>query len=524
MDTRLDASRLESLLESAKVLSSSLKLEEQLSHLLRTVMGRLLVTKAVVAVGPRSALRVANSRGVPGLKSGDPFDDEKAQARGLVIGRPIGDEDAPLGHIWVGNPGRGQLDDDEREFFIALLGLAGTSISNAQAHAEVIRSNQELRALIDLGRGLTQTVEPESVAQLLMLTISGRFGVRRHALITWKAGQPPVERIKGFTDLDIAALKGRLGEQTEPMNDALGVVLPIRTNDITVGCLILGPRLNNQAYDTADLDFISGMVSQAAVALENCWNFREALERQQLEKELNLAAAIQRDLFPKSLPELPRTDLAARNRQARAVGGDYYDILPLATTGDQLFVVVDISGKGIAASLLMANIQATLRALSVAEAGLPWIGARTNDLLYASTPSNKYATGIMVRYNPVTGSGSWINGGHNEGVLLRASGEVELLGTTGLPIGLFPKREYEAKPFQLASGDILFLYSDGVPDACRDDGSEFGMDRLVENLKQYAGLQAAEIPERMLASIDDYVGTAPQFDDITMMVIRRVEG
>ncbi len=413
------------------------------------------------------------------------------------------------------------MDEDEREFLSALLSIAATSISNSQAHENVIRSNQELRALIDLGRGLAETIEPEPVAQMLMLSISGRFGTRKHGLLTWKEGQPPVERWKGLEPVPAAPLQQLLGEDPEARPFGETIALPIRSNERTVGCVLLGPRLGGAAYSRADLEFIGGMVAQAAVALEGCWNFRQALEREQLEKELNLAAAIQRDLFPKQLPVLPRSDLAPRNRQAKAVGGDYYDVLPYGTQGEQLLVVVDISGKGIAASLLMANIQATLRALLAGGHSLPVIGARTNDLLYASTPSNKYATGIMVRYDPATGQCEYINGGHNDGVVLRANGEVELLTTTGLPIGLFPKREYEAKPFVLAPGDTLFLYSDGVPDACTQEGEEFSMERLIENLRLYRELPSAEVPERMLAAIDEYVGAAPQFDDITMLVLRR---
>lgn len=521
MDTRLDASRLESLLESAKVLSSSLKLEDQLSHLLRTLMGRLLVTRAAVTVREGDGYRVGSVRGVPGLKAGDPLNREKAAAAGFVHDSPIGDPAAPVGHVWLGKAARGDLDRDERQFLSALLSIAATSISNAQSHAEVIRSNQELRALIDLGRGLAETIEPESVAQMLMLSISGRFGTRKHGLLTWKEGQPPVSRWKGLEPADWQALKDLLGDTESPQPFGEAVALPIRSNDKTVGCVLLGPRLTGTGYSPRDLEFIGGMVAQAAVALEGCWNFREALERQQLEKELNLAATIQRDLFPKTFPELTRTDLAARNRQAKAVGGDYYDVLSYGDAGEQLLVVVDISGKGIAASLLMANIQATLRALLASDHSLPAIGARTNDLLWASTPSNKYATGIMVRYDPASGRCEYINGGHNDGIVLRASGEVELLTTTGLPIGLFPKREYEAKTFALSPGDLLFLYSDGVPDACMSDGAEFGMERLVENLRRYARLPAGEIPEKILEAIDEYVGAAPQFDDITMLVLRR---
>jgi len=157
---------------------------------------------------------------------------------------------------------------------------------------------------------------------------------------------------------------------------------------------VLGPRALNLPYGEADLDFAQGLMAQAAVAFENAWHFRDTLYRQQIEQELSLAASIQKDLFPKSLPDLASTFMAARNRQARQVGGDYYDVL-YAGPEVSLLCVADISGKGVAASLLMANLQATLRALLSAGPPITELASKTSDLLYASTPASKYATAFL---------------------------------------------------------------------------------------------------------------------------------
>lgn len=527
-EIRLDASRLESLLESARLLGSSLELEEQLRHLMRTVMGRLLATRGLIALEEPEGPRVAIVRGIAGVQPGDSFDPNQAGALRLAIVRHIGEDASPLGYLAVGRPMRPDWETDpgERDFLAALLSLAATSIANARAHGEVVRANraldqkiQELRALIDLVRGVSATIDPEEIAQLLMLTVSGRWAVRRHALFTWKEGQPPIERCKGVDQAALEAWKSALDESASPVRCGDFVLFPVRSGETTSGLVALGERALKLPYTEADLEFCSGLVAQTSVALDNAWHFRDTLYRQQLEKELTLAAAIQQDLFPKSLPRLDSTDIAARNRQARQVGGDYYDVLP--ASGAQLLCVADIAGKGIYASLLMANIQATLRALLLSISALPELAARTNDLLWASTPGNKYATAIFVRYDPSSGACEYVNGGHSDGILLRASGEVEMLTTTGMPLGLFPRRVYESKTFTLAPGDLLLLYSDGVTDAITHDETDFGVERTVEVLRAHRHLPAAEIEDRLFDAIDEFAAGTPQFDDITVMVIKR---
>lgn len=506
------------------MLSGSLRLEDQLSHLLRTIMGRLLVTRALVAIARENRYQIAGCRGIATLKRGDFFDPADAHRLGLPHVETIGDNEAPLGLMAFGDPMRGPLERDEREFIRALLSLAATSIANAQAHDEVIRRNQELRALLDLVRGFTAALHPDEVAHMLMLTLAGRWAVRKHALFTWKPDVEPLRRVKGLDHLNEESLKQLLEKIEDPFRDDDLVFFPIRNADQTIGVAVLGPRPTSLHYSDADLEFGAGLVGQAAVALDNAWRIQDTLYRQQLERELSLAATIQQDLFPKALPELPFTRLGARNRQARQVGGDYYDVLPMIACGGNhpyLMTVADISGKGIAASLLMANIQATLRALLASESDLAAITGKTNELLYASTPSSKYATAILVEYDPHTGQGVYVNGGHNEGVLLRASGEVEMLGATGLPIGLLPKRTFESAAFQMNPGDLLLIYSDGVPESCQIDDTEFGMERVIEVLKLSQQDPPEQILDRLFSSIDTFVGDAPQHDDITAMVIQR---
>ncbi len=378
---KLDESRLQALLESAKLLSSSLALPDLLAHLLRTVMGRLLVSKAVIAVDLDGAMRVALARGLPTFSKGDLFNEQIGRAAKLEQFFPITQTDRVTGMLALGRPARGFLEPEEEDFLNALLGLAASSIANAQAHEEAVQSNerlaqkvQELRALIDLVRGLSASLEPDGIAQMLMLTLAGRWIISKYGLVTWKTGHPEILRQKGLDLSFFLREKERWTEFVEPMlspgDTSLppgSLLLPLRSSAETFGIVICGPRLNRQPYTDADTEFGAGLAAQAAVSLDNAWHFRDTLVRQQMEKEVALAASIQRDLFPSVLPQLSGCDIAARNRQAKLVGGDYYDVLPVHGNGPDLphlLCVVDISGKGMFAALLMSNIQATLACLA----------------------------------------------------------------------------------------------------------------------------------------------------------------
>ncbi len=523
MDNRLDASRLESLLESARLLGSSLDLDQQINHLLRTVMGRLLATRALVALKQPSGYRIAAVRGLKGLATGDPITPDSARELGLSQWFNIDGQIGPAGFVAVNDPLGKSFDEGEAAFMEALLGLASAFISNARAHQEALRSNQELQAMLELSSSLAAAIEPEEVARLLMLTLAGRWALLKHGLVTWRSGAPPIRRLKGLEPPPVAELQIALKNRDHARcGDYLA--LPMRMGEELAGAVLLGPPASGRPMDGDDLGFAAGLVSLAAVALDKAWRIQDTLYRQRIERELGLAAAIQQDLFPRQLPLLDGTEMAARNRPAREVGGDYYDVLSVGgagPSGPHLLCVADISGKGIGASLLMANIQATLRAMLSVESSLEEITRKTSDLLYASTPPSKYATAILVKYDPSTGACDYINAGHNEALIRRASGQIDRLDSTSVPLALFPARTYVQSSFSLGAGDTLLLYSDGVTDAARSDEEEFGIDRLIGLLEPACGGGPRQLVEKIFDAIDTFAAGYPQHDDITVMALRR---
>jgi sigma-B regulation protein RsbU (phosphoserine phosphatase) len=539
----LSLSGLQALLESARLLNSSLSLDELLRHLLRTVMGRLLVSRGVIAIENHGEMRVELARGAPGIAKGSVFRETDAALAKLDLVYSIGDPGRPVGVLALGTPSSGTLTPEQHELLLALLELAATALANARSHEQTVRvahsldqSVQELRAILDLARGLAAKIEVDEIAHLLALTLAGRWTSRRHAVAAWRTGHAPVIRQRGIVLPDVETLRSVTAELTEPAytHEALpagvraawplepaSVVFPIRTSEETIGVVVCGARATGLAYSAADLEFGAGLIAQAAVAFENAWRLQEILEQKKLEQELAIAAGIQESLFPSKLPPLAVSDLAARNRQARQVGGDYYDALPMES-GKHLLCVADISGKGLPAALLMANIQATLRAIIGAHASLADLATRVNALLHANSPSNKFATAFFLVYDPETGCGTYVNCGHNDGIVLRSDGTVELLTTTGLPVGLFPRAAYEEGRVTLFSGDLLMIYSDGVTEAEDGNDQEFGMDRVIEVLQSHREQPADAIVDEMVKCIDAFAGTAPQHDDITLMVLKRL--
>jgi sigma-B regulation protein RsbU (phosphoserine phosphatase) len=542
----LDVSNLEALLESAQLLHASLDLDELLKHLLRTAMGRLVAARGVVATYDGDQLRVSLVRGCRRLAAGAAFDEALARECGLGVFVPIGDDSTPLGMLALAAPPRGSTLPNEDAFLEALSGLAASGIANARAHREVQRLNthldqkiHELGTLLELARALSSADGPDEVAQLLGLTLAGQWAASRYAVMAAHPRQPLTVRQKGTAlawqpqwlgELDEIADVVVIDERIQsPLFAALqaqrlALVFPLRSASGTFGFAAVGARPGGRSYSDTDRGFGTGVVAQAVVAFENAWHQRDFVERKQFERELALAASIQRNLFPAELPRLEGYALAAMSRPARLVGGDYYDALVVDVPGADargLFCVADVSGKGIGASLLMSNIQATLRALLGREASLAELARCINDLLYSSTAENKYATAVLLTLEPSTGHCHYVNAGHTEALVVRRDGTVLRFGATGLALGLFPGVVYEQEVFDLEPGDLVALYSDGISEAQSVEEEEYCVDRLVESLRRHLGRGADAVLQGVIDDLDAFVGDAAQYDDITLLVLER---
>jgi len=236
------------------------------------------------------------------------------------------------------------------------------------------------------------------------------------------------------------------------------------------------------------------------------------------EHEMEIAREVQRRLFPQAVPRTANAEFAARCIQARSVGGDYYDFLPLGP-GRVGLVIADISGKGVHAALRMANLQAHLRSQAgVAPEDPLRVLRQVNRMLCESTDAGHFATLFLGVYADHSRRLTYINCGHNPPVCVRADGTVEMLEATATVIGAFENWECSLGRTQLAPGDVLVAYSDGITEAAGDAG-QFGEERLVEVVREHA----LRTPDEILAGILDRVSAfsgGSQSDDLTLVVTR----
>jgi len=240
-------------------------------------------------------------------------------------------------------------------------------------------------------------------------------------------------------------------------------------------------------------------------------------------QEIEIAKQLQARLFPQIHPETKTLEYAGVCLQARQVGGDYFDFLDLGQNRLGL-VIGDVSGKGIAAALLMANLQANLRSQCAQALTHPelFLGS-VNRLFYENTTDSAYASLFFAEYDDDTRRLRYANCGHLSGLVLRADGECCSLDSTGTLLGLFPDWECKFAEFELAPGDLLALYTDGITEAVMDHGEEFGEENLIQKLRQCRGIAC----EAALNAITNEVRTlgADQQDDITLILAKcKAEG
>lgn len=275
-------------------------------------------------------------------------------------------------------------------------------------------------------------------------------------------------------------------------------------------------------FDQTDVSLLGLAAAYSATAIETQM-LREQVEAARLlERELEIARGVQQRLFPQCMPERRGLDCAALCRPARAVGGDYFDFIPLPG-GELLFTLGDVSGKGIAAAVLMAGIQASIRsqALHSLEA-LSDLAADFNRAVFSFTTPDKYSTLFCGLIDADTRQFTYVNAAQTPPALLRSSGAIELLGVGGTPIGMFPAARYQQACLTLEPGDAIVCFSDGISEATNSQDQIWEQEQFLELLQGCANRTAREIVDCLFAGADRFAGDAEQADDMTVVVLKAV--
>lgn len=305
------------------------------------------------------------------------------------------------------------------------------------------------------------------------------------------------------------------------------ILVPIVQKSRMLGILSLGPKRSEAPYSRQDLHLLSAVASQAALALENVRLAdemrQEVAQRERLNRELEIARDVQQRLFPQQLPDVKGLDFAGYCRPALGVGGDYYDFIRL-DDGCLGIAIGDVSGKGIAAALMMASLQASLRGQTIKPCStLAEMICHINRLVFDASASNRYATFFYAQYDPMTRMLRYCNAGHNPPMLCRRTNGCDSfysLDEGGTVIGLFPDISFRESKIQVEPGDILIGYTDGISEAMNMEEEEFGEERLREIIRRCDSRSASDMITCMLARVDAFTAAAPQHDDMTLIVVR----
>ena len=282
-------------------------------------------------------------------------------------------------------------------------------------------------------------------------------------------------------------------------------------------------RHKSEGHSRDSLGAVDSLASQIGTALNRAQAHAETLAFQKTQKELEFAGRIQTSFLPTEVPVAENWQISVRLDSARQTSGDFYDFIPLRD-GMVGIVVADVSDKGTGAALYMALSRTLLRTFAMEEGLHPEVAfARANNRIRADAESDQFVTLIYGVLDTKTGWLTYANAGHNPGYLLRAGedGSFDTLSNTGIPLGMFEEMEWQQAKIQINPGDVLLLYTDGVTEAQNVLDEEYGDDRLLDTGRANMNQPAEEIQKVIMNSIYDFVGEAPQFDDITLLVVAR---
>lgn len=548
---------LESLLELGGRLSETNDEEFILNSALLSLMGKMRIVRACALIPAGEMFRIALAKGrsapveVPSftlaelreLSSAIP-EEHTLTEHGYRYVLPVCHHNELFAVLALGTP-MSALGSEELRYMSLVGTITANALQNArtkksllQANAQVGARNLMLTALFETAREFSAVLNRDEILRMLSYRLMGQTMVSRFALFVKneddeyvsainRLGVPvPPEVVEEFISVNLSATSQYT--TPSPVTTAfttkanIQVASLMKAHGEVKGLLLVSRRLRGGDFTPDDLHFIEALGNTAMAALENARLFAEEVEKQRMESELHLAKDIQRQLLPEVIPASSQFDIAGENISSKQVGGDYFDVVAL-DANRLMIAIADVSGKGIPAALIMANVQAALRALSPLELPLPDFVSRINTIVYHNTRADKFVTFFCGILDVHSGELRYINAGHNPPMLLRSNGAIEELSIGGLVLGILdPSLPYEEGAVCCNVDDMLVMYTDGVSESMSENAEEFGEERLRNLVLEMEGCSADEGVRRIIGAVQEHAGDAPQSDDITLLVVRRL--
>ncbi len=544
---------LESLLDLSARLIDSNDAEHILNAALLSLMGKLRVTKAAALVPQDDGLRATVIKGrvqrnlFKTVNETSLFDCTEAHEdlweEGMRLCIPVFSKGRLWGLLALGASfGTIELGATERHY-ASLVGLIAANALQAAEHVTTMikekslveSRNQLLESMFEMSMDLGSMFTRDQILQIFSFRLMGQVMVSRFALILYQpdckaevelnrfAVDFAPEQLEALRHIEsicsIHELESEQNLRAQLSTIGVEVLVPLMVKNESRGMLIIGRKMIG-SFSEFEYRFIEALGSTLATALENARLFEEEVEKKRYESELTVARQIQHKLFPDSLPQVPGAQLAARNISSQQVGGDYFDAIRIADER-VLLAIADVSGKGMPASILMANVQAALRILAPLVSDIRDIVIRLNDVLYENTAHDRFVTFFGTHFDATSKCLQYTNAGHNPPMLFRADGSVEELSDGGLILGVMPSMyPYNRGEVQLNSGDVLVLFTDGVNEAMDAEQREYSDERIRQCVLAHRTESAQHILEHLLHDVQLHVGDAAQSDDITVLILK----
>ena len=545
---------LTALVDFSRIINSSIDLNFILNNVLLTCLGKFLATRGLIALKENNKIVLKSSKGLtidlirefPELEvSPTCIDNPKLnyymQIANLKVTEKISASEDCIGLVCLGEKlNKSEYTEDDVEFLGTILNISATAVQNSMVINELQKVNrqldsrvQRLSSLFELSKEFGSFAESFRVVKLLVFSVLGQFLIQKYAVILLENDEADILDSKFDNEKLLSSIKRyELQKITDSIKKSvlmeklselyeLGIelIVPMQLQSKTRGLILLGSRAGNRDFQNSDIEYIYSIGNLAIISLENNRLFLEALEKQKMEEDLLIARDIQRNLLPSTLPEYDKYDIAALNVSSKQVGGDYYDVIPI--DDEKFFIAIaDVSGKGVPASLMMANIQAFLQVICRQDLKIDKATAMINDLVTANSSEGRFITFFWGYINTKKNTLTYVNAGHNPPYIIRGD-KIIKLSQGGMIFGVMKTIvPYIFEEVSLMKDDVIILYTDGVSEALNLEFEEYSEEKLEKVAKSLMNKSANEILNGIKEDVQIFTQGNLQSDDITMIVIK----